>query len=327
MKKRTRILAGLSRASHPAGDRRHDCHRQPGRCHRRGRIAPAPGRRRSRSRRGHRSLADVRQRPVPGEHRRVLHDSHATLRRQPRRRISAPSTRRSPAASPTVGSATTRPAPPPFWPTFKRMALISGTGLRPTRARAARHDAPAGEGAPARTACSATEPNQGVENVFPAQRVHRHRRPVPVADHGGARRLPLAGGSTTSSSTTTPAASASTTSSRPARCGRLRHLTSATTPRAPAPGQPVITTDGWYRFVFAFSNVAGNAFLTERGRSRARRRGCRHQRAAAGRRLGHAHQQLGRPRLLLAADRGHQRPAAGQLRPAARASTDNGHTP
>lgn len=28
-------------------------------------------------------------------------------------------------------------------------------------------------------------------------------------------------------------------------------------------GSPVITTDGWYRFVFDFSNVAGNVFLTE----------------------------------------------------------------
>jgi hypothetical protein len=28
-------------------------------------------------------------------------------------------------------------------------------------------------------------------------------------------------------------------------------------------GTPVITTDGWYRFVFVFSNTAGSAFLTE----------------------------------------------------------------
>lgn len=28
-------------------------------------------------------------------------------------------------------------------------------------------------------------------------------------------------------------------------------------------GTPTITTDGWYRFVFVFSNVAGNVFLTE----------------------------------------------------------------
>lgn len=28
-------------------------------------------------------------------------------------------------------------------------------------------------------------------------------------------------------------------------------------------GSPVITTDGWYRFVFVFSNTAGNVFLTE----------------------------------------------------------------
>ncbi len=28
-------------------------------------------------------------------------------------------------------------------------------------------------------------------------------------------------------------------------------------------GTPVINTDGWYRFVFVFSNVAGNVFLTE----------------------------------------------------------------
>jgi hypothetical protein len=28
-------------------------------------------------------------------------------------------------------------------------------------------------------------------------------------------------------------------------------------------GSPVITTDGWYRFIFVFSNTAGNVFLTE----------------------------------------------------------------
>ena len=29
-------------------------------------------------------------------------------------------------------------------------------------------------------------------------------------------------------------------------------------------GTPVITTDGWYRFVFVFSNTAGNVYLTEK---------------------------------------------------------------
>lgn len=28
-------------------------------------------------------------------------------------------------------------------------------------------------------------------------------------------------------------------------------------------GTPTITTDGWYRFIFVFSNVAGSVFLTE----------------------------------------------------------------
>ncbi len=32
-------------------------------------------------------------------------------------------------------------------------------------------------------------------------------------------------------------------------------------------GSPVVSTDGWYRFVFMFSNVGGNAYLTESVRS------------------------------------------------------------
>ncbi|MGE5134306.1 MAG: hypothetical protein ACM32E_15570 [Gemmatimonadota bacterium] len=32
-------------------------------------------------------------------------------------------------------------------------------------------------------------------------------------------------------------------------------------------GTPVVTTGGWYRFVFMFSNVGGNAYLTESVRS------------------------------------------------------------
>ncbi len=84
-------------------------------------------------------------------------------------------------------------------------------------------------------------------------------------------------------------------------------------------GTPVVTKDGWYRFVFVFSDKAGDAYVTEsvfRERTGAlvatsgpQPVGCRQPREDLG---------LGRPRLLLAPDGGLQRSAAGQLRHSAR---------
>ena len=80
----------------------------------------------------------------------------------------------------------------------------------------------------------------------------------------------------------------------------------------------VVTKDGWYRFVFYFTDIKGDAYLNEAVYSESTGKAIAWSgRQAVGGGAPGRDQHVGRPWVLLAADRAVRRPADGQLRAAA----------